>query len=91
VPQLIRFGTGTARYTRDLQTEFIADTLERARGPRQIIPKIGATVGVAESAEKGAALPELTAPSTRLAEWIDSRRDWPEATYASLVATGPNR
>ncbi len=41
VPQLIVVGEGTKRYTRDLQTEFIADTLERASGPRRIIPQDG--------------------------------------------------
>jgi hypothetical protein len=91
VPQLIRFGRGTKRYTRDLQTEFIADTLERARGPRRIIPKVGEPQAVMETGGTGSALPAEQAPSTRLAEWIDSRRDWPEATYAALVAAGPNR
>ena len=91
VPQLIAFGQGTKRYTRDLQTEFIAGTLERARGPRRIIPKPGETASVRETAEKGTAFPGEQGPSTRLAEWIDSQRDWPESTYAALVATGPNR
>lgn len=89
VPQLIVVGGGTKRYTRDLQTEFIADTLERANGPRRIIPQANASARTA-TAETGA-LPGEREPATRLAEWIDSRRDWPEATYALLVASGSNR
>jgi hypothetical protein len=90
VPQLIAVGSGVKRYTRDLQTEFIADTLERANGPRQIIPTSGASTRVSSAAKTGA-LPGEREPATRLAEWIDSRRDWPEATYALLVASGSNR
>ncbi len=94
VPQLIRFGSGTKRYTRDLQTEFIADTLERARGPRQLIPGTGSRIpaaGPRESQATGASLPAQPLPEARFTEWIDSRRDWPEETYAALVSAGPNR
>jgi hypothetical protein len=91
VPQLIRFGGGTKRYSRDLQTEFIADTIERVCGPRQIIPRVEASGAARKTAEMGASLPSRQASSTRLAEWIESRRDWPEQTYATLVATGSNR
>jgi hypothetical protein len=91
VPQLIRFGKGRRRYARDLQTEFIAATLERACGPRRLIPKAGGSEVSPEAAVKGTSLSSREASSTHLAEWIDSRRDWPEMTYAALVATGPNR
>jgi hypothetical protein len=98
-PQLIAFGSGTKRYARDLQTEFIADTLERARGPRRLIPKPrersqaepSLDGAATRSSYTGAALPSQQLPSPRLAEWIDSQRDWPEVTYAALVATGSGR
>lgn len=90
-PQLIAFGDGTKRYTRDLETEFIADTLERVRGPRRLIPTEGEAQTRSETAEKGAQLPSGWIPSARLADWIDSRRDWPEATYDALAASGPDR
>jgi len=91
VPQLITLGAGTKRYTRDLETEFIADTLERVRGPRRIIPRADQNAAAPVNAEMGAVPSAQSSTSNRLADWIDSRRDWPEATYAALVGAGPNR
>ena len=86
-PQLIVLG-GRERYTRDLQTEFIADTLERARGPRQLIPLPGQDEVAGVAPEIGATEPAGNTSQASLAAWIDSRRDWPESTFAALVATG---
>ncbi len=89
LPQLVTV-RGTKCYSRDLQTEFIADTLERTRYPHHAVQALTAETD-GEPTAKGALEPASQLPESRLANWIESRRDWPEATYAALAAAGPNR
>lgn len=89
-PQLVVLG-GERRYGRDLQTEFIADTLERTRSRTSSETSVPVALGdTSEPAEKGTSFALRTLSGNRLAAWIDAHRDWPEATYAALVASGPN-
>ncbi|NTU72027.1 MAG: hypothetical protein HGB10_09455 [Coriobacteriia bacterium] len=78
-PQLIVVGSGGKRYTRDLQTEFIAEEIERAQGPRSIIPSADPAVATLVPQS-----PEAESQSTRDA-WIHAGRDRPDDTYALLV------
>jgi hypothetical protein len=86
-PQLVLAG-GSKVYSRDLQAEFVAETLERIRTPENGV-RIAVLAGN-EPAAKGARSIGRTARQCALARWIENHRDWPEDAFGMLAQAGPN-
>jgi hypothetical protein len=86
-PQLVLAG-GSTIYTRDLQAEFVAETLERIRASHNDQPAV--PLAQDEPAAKGSRSDGHTARQSELVRWIDNRRDWPEDAFFLLTQAGLN-
>ena len=89
-PQLVTVG-GTRRYTSDVESDFIAGVLERAKDSSVEVPGRSVAWDFPPAALVFGAQVAMPAYEGDFAHWVAEGRDRRAFVYARLTAAGPNR